>query len=248
MNIETQRKELQHDEGGHDRWINLIESRDVEPEETAVLICDMWNKHWCRGATERVNALAPRINEFIIACRNKGITIIHAPSETLDFYENAPARRRAEEIKLIQPPIFIPPVYPSLPIDDSDGGSDTNQDGTEIPNTMVWTRQHPVVEIDDDVDYITDIGYEVYSLFVQKDIKHLAIAGVHTNMCVLGRSFAIKQMVGWHVDVMLVRDLTDAMYNPARSPYVNHDEGTRLVIEYIEKFLCPTVSSDDFMV
>ena len=41
-----------------------------------------------------------------------------------------------------------------------------------------------------------------------------------------------------------VRDLTDAMYNPARSPYVDHDEGTQLVIGYIEKFWCPTVTSD----
>ncbi|MBE0697009.1 MAG: hypothetical protein IH586_08800 [Anaerolineaceae bacterium] len=43
--------------------------------------------------------------------------------------------------------------------------------------------------------------------------------------------------------VALVRDLTDAMYNPAQAPYVSHDEGTRLVIEYIEKFWCPTVLS-----
>ncbi|HME54953.1 MAG TPA: isochorismatase [Candidatus Lokiarchaeia archaeon] len=247
MNIESQRKELQYDEGGHAQWVNVLASHDLDPAETAVLICDMWDKHWSRGATERVNALAPRINEFVIACRRNGMTIIHAPSETLDVYEIAPARRRAEEIPLIQPPIFTLPAYPPLPIDDSDGGSDTNQDGTEIPNNPVWTRQHPVIEIDDDVDYITDIGYEVYSLLTQKGFKHVLIAGVHTNMCVLGRSFAIKQMVGWNIDVMLVRDLTDAMYNPARSPYVNHDEGTRLVIEYIEKFLCPTVKSVDFL-
>jgi hypothetical protein len=40
-----------------------------------------------------------------------------------------------------------------------------------------------------------------------------------------------------------VRDLTDAMYNPAMRPYVSHAEGTRLVIEYIEKFWCPSVES-----
>jgi hypothetical protein len=42
-----------------------------------------------------------------------------------------------------------------------------------------------------------------------------------------------------------VRDLTDAMYNPFRSPYVSHDEGTRLVVEFIEKFWCPTLLSAD---
>ncbi len=59
--------------------------------------------------------------------------------------------------------------------------------------------------------------------------------GVHTNMCVLNRSFGIKQMVRWRVPVALVRDLTDAMYNPARAPYVDHDAGTQLVIGYIER-------------
>jgi hypothetical protein len=30
------------------------------------------------------------------------------------------------------------------------------------------------------------------------------------------------------------------MYNPEMPPYVSHEEGTRLVIEYIEKFWCLT--------
>ena len=41
----------------------------------------------------------------------------------------------------------------------------------------------------------------------------------------------------------LVRDLTDAMYNPERPPYVSHAEGTRLIVEYIEKMVCPTMDS-----
>ena len=69
--------------------------------------------------------------------------------------------------------------------------------------------------------------------------------GVHTNMCVLNRSFGIKAMTRRGVDVMLCRDLTDAMYDPAKPPYVSHDEGTRLVVEYIEKFWCPTITSED---
>jgi hypothetical protein len=73
----------------------------------------------------------------------------------------------------------------------------------------------------------------------------MLILGVHTNMCVLHRSFGIKQMVRWGVEPVLIRDLTDTMYNPAMPPYVSHDEGTRLTIEYIEKFWCPTVLSDD---
>ena len=49
--------------------------------------------------------------------------------------------------------------------------------------------------------------------------------GVHTNMCVLNRTFAIKQMVKWGKNVLLVRDLTDAMYNPKMKPMVVAPEG-----------------------
>ena len=64
-------------------------------------------------------------------------------------------------------------------------------------------------------------------------------------MCVLDRPFGIKQMARWGVDCVLVRDLTDSMYNPERSPYVSHDEGTRLVVGHIEKHWCPTTVSAD---
>ena len=71
--------------------------------------------------------------------------------------------------------------------------------------------------------------------------------GVHTNMCILHRSFGIKQMVRWGIPIALIRDLTDTMYNPEMPPYVNHNEGTELVISFIEKFWCPTIHSSDIL-
>jgi type 1 glutamine amidotransferase len=47
--------------------------------------------------------------------------------------------------------------------------------------------------------------------------------------------------------VVLVRDLTDTMYNPQRWPYVNHHTGTDLIVEHIEKCICPTVTSDQLL-
>jgi hypothetical protein len=71
--------------------------------------------------------------------------------------------------------------------------------------------------------------------------------GVHTNMCVINRSFGIKQLVRWGLQAVLIRDLTDAMYNPAMRPYVSHREGTELVIGYIEKFWAPSVESRELL-
>jgi type 1 glutamine amidotransferase len=44
-----------------------------------------------------------------------------------------------------------------------------------------------------------------------------------------------------------VRDLTDTMYNHRMSPYVNHFTGTDLIIEHIEKYVCPTITSAQFI-
>ena len=72
--------------------------------------------------------------------------------------------------------------------------------------------------------------------------------GVHTNMCVLGRSFGIRQMVRLGKNVVLVRDLTDAMYDPRQPPYVSHNRGTEMVVEHIEKYWCPSILSRDLTV
>jgi hypothetical protein len=71
--------------------------------------------------------------------------------------------------------------------------------------------------------------------------------GVHTTMCILHRSFAIKQMVRWGVKVAHIRDLTDAIYNPAIPPYVSHEEVTQLAIGFIKKHWCPSIQSEDLI-
>ena len=68
------------------------------------------------------------------------------------------------------------------------------RDTGEENSFKAWHRQHPAIEIKDG-DAISDNGQEVYNILKQKGLKNLLYMGVHTNMCVLGRSFAIKAMV-----------------------------------------------------
>jgi nicotinamidase-related amidase len=228
---------LAKDSAGHICWEVVETPRALRASATAILICDMWDDHWSRGASERVNEMAPRMNEVVARARDMGVSIIHAPSETMDAYAGTAARRRILSVPTVKPPSELAHDEPPLPVDASDGGSDTG----ETVSRRAWTRQHPAIAIDQTRDAISEDGLEVYSYLHQQSIEHLIIMGVHTNMCVLNRSFGVKQMVRWGVEVALARNWTDAMYNPARSPYVSHAEGTRLVIEYIEKFWCPTV-------
>ena len=64
-------------------------------------------------------------------------------------------------------------------------------------------------------DGISDRGDEIYNYLCKLGIKNVALMGVHTNMCVLGRPFGIRQQVRLGTNTVLVRDLTDAMYDPA---------------------------------
>ena len=73
------------------------------------------------------------------------------------------------------------------------------------------------------------------------------LMGVHLNMCVLGRPFGIRQLVNLGKDVVLVRDLTDTMYDPRQKPHVDHFTGTDLVVEHVERYWCPSITSVDLV-
>ena len=226
---------------GSGEWREVSLRQSFAPEQTAVLICDMWDKHWCKGATERVNGLVVKMAPFLESARKRGIQIIHAPSEVMAFYENAPQRKRIMAVATVDPPAPLSLPDPPLPIDDSRGGCDTPDQFYKA-----WTRENPGLRIDAS-DVISDNGTEIYSFLRDRNIHTLLVMGVHANMCVLNRPFAIKRMTALGIHCILVRDLTDAMYNPKDPPYVSHDAGTQLVIEYIEKYWCPTTTSADLL-
>src|SRR5262249_30914919 len=65
------------------------------PEESAMIICDMWNDHWCKHAAARTSELAPKVDAFASRLRPYGVLIVHSPSDTMDFYTGTPQRNRA---------------------------------------------------------------------------------------------------------------------------------------------------------
>ncbi len=233
-------------------WMWAPDEADVEwpAEKTALVLCDVWDRHTCRGAEERLEKLLPRMQEVVNALREAGALIVHAPSDTMPFYEGTPARQRALDVPPVEPPPNVEYVDPPLPVDASDPcdtAPDHQHPKHERGMPYPWTRQHPAIHIDQGRDVISANGSELYSLYRQRGVEHVLEMGVHTNMCILNRSFSIKQMVRWGIDIALIRDLTDAMYNPAKPPYVSHEDGTRLMIEYIEKFWCGSVTSEQLL-
>ncbi len=236
-------------EPGCGRWHSVTEPITWKASETCIVVCDMWDDHWCKPSSQRVAEMAPKMNEVIRIARSRGVLIIHCPSDTMDFYKDSPQRKLAQQAPIVttQTPLerwvrLIPDREgKSLPIDDSDGGCDCDP---PVESRRAWSRQHPAIEIAPQ-DAITDSA-EAFYLMKQRGIRNVIVMGVHTNMCVLGRPFSIRQMVLQGKNVVLMRDMTDTMYNPARSPFVSHFTGNDLVAEHIEQYWCPTITSSDF--
>src|SRR5258708_2336037 len=98
---------------------------------SAIIICDMWDAHTCAMSAQRVALMAPRMNQVVSAARSLGVMIIHAPSDTMKFYERTPWRERMRSAPAAASPFPIiarcprvPDEERDFPIDDSAGGCD----------------------------------------------------------------------------------------------------------------------------
>jgi hypothetical protein len=104
-----------------------------QPEQTAIIVCDMWDAHHCLNAVRREVQLAPAMNRMLATARDRGVLIIHAPSHCIEPYADHPARKRAQaapEANNLPTDIgawcrHIPAEDKGkYPIDQTDGGED----------------------------------------------------------------------------------------------------------------------------
>ncbi len=263
----------QQPDGGERVFCRAAESSAKwKPAETAVIVCDVWDLHHCRRAVERLEEFAPRIAKLCDTVRAAGGTVIHAPSDCMPQYEGHAARRRVLDlVERRLPAGFEPPsaanaswcsglpgeTLDEYPLDQSLGGEDDEPEehaawAAELERRgrnpkMPWKTQSPLVPIDDARDFISDHGSEVARVLAACGIRHVMLVGVHLNMCVLGRPFGLRRMGEAGYDVVLVRDLTDTMYDPAQWPWVSHFTGTDRMVDHVERHVCPTISSDQVL-
>lgn len=150
------------------------------------------------------------MNRMVSAARSTGVFIIHAPSGRISFYEETLQRHHAIEVPFIESPVEIKWNYwnseregEPLPFIRSNGcgcgepcprwiaddqGIRQWKDG-EAP----WTRQIETIEIAAE-DALSDSGQEIYILIQARGIDNIILMGVHTNICVSGRPFGLRQM------------------------------------------------------
>src|SRR5262249_14503411 len=139
---------------GSGEWREVAVDEPFSPSSSALILCDMWDKHWCHDAARRVEILARKINPVVDLARSHGFLIIHAPSDTMQYYRDAAQRLSILSIPPVQTPAPLALVDPPLPIDDSDGGCDTPNNPLPI-NHRNWTKENPAIQIAP-VDLISD--------------------------------------------------------------------------------------------
>jgi len=220
---------------GSEKWQERIVSKKFDTTKIAFLLCDMWEKHWCKTFSERASKIAYRVAPVVEILRDRGVKIIHAPSDCMAFYKKANDLISLPIVRLINFPLLQHGLVHACP------------DQPPCKEHIAWRRQHPAIRIAKK-DLISTNGDQIYKFLQQHKITLLIIVGVATNMCVLGRSFGIRPMLKRGVPVVLVRDLTSAFYNPAQYPYVSQDEATELVVQWIEKYYCPSILSENLKI
>ena len=224
---------------------------DLDLARSAVVICDMWDAHHCVSAARRAEQMAPRMDEVVAGLRDRGALVIHAPAGCMDFYRGTPARLRAENAPRVPAPVHIDwnewddDETAALSATLSDPGTcscDSPEPCGDGEAPYPWTRQTPLINVRDG-DAVTDDGQEVYNLLQERGIGDVVVLGVHTNICVLGRPYGIRQLVRLGTRPVLCRDLTDSFHRDPRG----HAWGTEQIVAHIERRWCPTVTSDQLV-
>jgi len=242
---------------GRQEWLVQNQGVSWTAASTAFVIVDMWDKHWCPSATTRVAELATPMNQFVKAARLLGAHIVWAPSDVTGFYPPTNCTARNNTLSLEHNPLAHTRnvTIPQFPLSSAtDGGCDT-----QAPMYGAWQRQIATLEIAD-TDYLIAAGLpgnpnagtqELWNVIGSQQIQHLVYMGVHENMCIMGRPFAIEMMtrLGFEPsDIAVVKQLVDVSYTPKDPPYVSHAAGLELHTDYIEKFWGSSMSMYDVLV
>lgn len=191
------------------------------------------------------------MNQVIQELRELGTFIVHAPGGCVEFYEGSPARLRAQRAPAVESPVPIdwndpnPEREPELPPSLARPGACSCESAEPCGDggpPYPWTRQIETIRVADE-DAVTDDGVELLALLEERKIEDVIVMGVHTNICLLGRPYGIRQLVYWGKRPLLCRDLTDSFHRDVRG----HCWGTERTVAHIERYWCPSVTSDQLV-
>ncbi len=212
-----------------------LQKEEVDPKRVGVIAVDVWNYHWCKTATMRVDAFVPRINQALEAARALGMKVMLCPSDVVDNYVGYPQREAIFALPKVLVPKVVDATCPAVP---DAGGCACGRE--RCAGNYGWDGMHPALKIGDD-DLMPDTQAEVYAICQKYNLTHLIYVGFHTQVCLLGKPMGLRAMKEAGLHCVLARDMTDAHpgYDPARN--FTPDLNTEQVVEHFEKHLAPTI-------
>lgn len=187
--------------------------RSFVPEEMALVLVDCWDRHYLKSYLERTHQIIrERLVPLREACREPGITIIHAPSPAQAKHYPQWLQYAAED-ELFPNDRQHAPDWPPPSFRKRSG--DYEQFAKPLGAVVQAWR---VVEADErriaseleprEDEFVIATGRQLHRLCRHRKILHLVYAGFAANMCVMARDYGMRAMQGRGYNVVLLRDCT----------------------------------------
>jgi len=183
------------------------------------------------------------MNDALIRLRAVDLRVIFMSADvTIPTYENEAVYQATRFFPTVDTNPILPDLWRPTPPGRWPISGCVCQDGTACSFDKVsWSRIHPAIQICPsdivgDYDALSRIAYGL-------GLTHLFYAGIAANVCMLdARAFSMVQMRRRGFLPVLIRDLTEAFV-----PGVTREEGLRQSIEYIERYVAPSVTLEDLL-
>src|SRR5437879_9061059 len=120
----------------------ILTPEKVDPKRIGVIAVDVWNFHWCKTATMRVDAIVPRMNKALEGARSLGMTVMLCPSDVVDNYVGYPQRETVLALPKLPVPTVVNVNCPPVP---HAGGCACGRERCAV--NYGWDGMHPGLQI-----------------------------------------------------------------------------------------------------
>ena len=187
-------------------------------DQTALVLVDMWDRHFIESWIERVREInAQFILPAIEQVRRIGIHVIHAPCpEVADRYPQAVSDPPTRAPELLGPPNWPPSEFRSRQGPYEAYAGPRNQPPSIGPR---WSPLRECLAMSPDIesrpeDTVVATGEQLHHILADRGILFLIYAGYAANWCLMGRNYGIRAMSRYGYFILALRDCTAGVEFP----------------------------------
>lgn len=225
---------------------------EVETEETALVLVDVWGGHPVKSHAERTwSIMQEKIAPLLTAVREAGIAVVYAPSPSVaknyaqsDRYGGDNNSSEALHESTVDLSLWPPKAFRDRTGDYAAYRRQPHVRPKEYEGPYPeWWHIRDIASVIEpkDNDFVVATGAQLQRLLTDKKILHLLYVGFATNICVLNRDYGIRAMKERGYLTIVLRDCTSAI--ETRQSW----EGmwtTKWAIQEIERYHFTALSGD----